>query len=103
MFVKLIRVHTTPERRAGFLARQRQWNAALGRCPGFVDAVVGSSTEDPGVIFVITTWEDRVALDRFMAGRHDAVEAETDMRSWYDRIEVHHLEVAPDLERRPRE
>lgn len=97
MFIKLIKIGTTPDRRGRFLECQRLWNEAMSRCDGFVDAVVASDTAHQTDIYILVIWRDRESLERFMRDVHDKVEAASGIRGSYDSIAVAHLDVEDDL------
>ena len=93
MLIKLIKVRTTKDKRAGFLERQEKWNEAMAASPGFVDVTVGSNAKDECELRIIITWQDRESLENFMTNIHDNVEANTNIVDFYDEIEVTLLDV----------
>ncbi len=97
MYIKLIHITTTRDRKAGFLVRQRQWNAAMAACPGFVDALVASDSADEEKVVIITVWRDKASLDEFMAGDHDLIERQSGIREFYDHLQIDYLNVEPML------
>ena len=97
MFIKLIQIGTTPDRRQEFLDRQQLWNAEMSKCPGFIDAVVASAENDDGDIFIISVWRDSQCLEAFMADAHDRIEETSGIRAYYDHIKVSLLDVEDGL------
>ena len=88
MLIKLIKVRTTKDKRAGFLERQAKWNEAMAAAPGFVDVTIGSNANDECELCIIISWQDRESLANFMTNIHDNVEAKTGIVDFYDTIEV---------------
>lgn len=93
MILKSIRLTARPGCRDELLLRQRVWNEAMSRQPGFLGVRVATDPGDPDRIQILAFFATYEALDRFMAGDHDVVERETAMSELYERCEVEILEV----------
>jgi len=99
MVIKLIKVRTTEDKRAGFLERQALWNEAMARSPGFIDVTVCTNANDGNKLAIIISWQNAESLKLFMDEIHDDVEAATGIVAFYDEIEVSifdELDLAPE-------
>jgi heme-degrading monooxygenase HmoA len=93
MIWKLIRAAVKDGCRDEFLRRQRIWNDAMSRQPGFRSVQVATDPADPRSVTILIVIESLESLDRFMHGEHDALFAATQMGELYERLDVRVLDV----------
>ncbi|MBG86581.1 MAG: hypothetical protein CMO80_06740 [Verrucomicrobiales bacterium] len=93
MVCKFITVTVTPGYREDFLSRQRIWNEAMSRQPGFVDVSIATDPTRPDRICILIQFDSHADLDRFMNDVHDDLAEQTKISETYSAIEVKILNV----------
>ena len=88
MILKWIRLTALPGRLQDLIDRQRIWNDAMSRQPGFLGVQLAVDPELTDQLLVLITIESREALDHFMASEHDELERSTKIRETYETCEV---------------
>jgi quinol monooxygenase YgiN len=71
----IARFRVESDREADFLARLETAHNALKPCPGYISGEIGRNTDEPGLIALVTRWENIGSYRRALSNYQVKVDA----------------------------
>lgn len=92
MYIKWIVCQVKPQTKEAFSVAQQKWNE-LQESKGLIGQVGGWNKKKQHEACIISFWEDKAAVDRFMANDHDRIFLKTRQAEYYEEISVVYYEA----------